>query len=250
MGMPQSESRRTREPAVVELLQHGDIVIEGLLPYSTNHSMLVWVQHHNTSVRAVYKPCRGERPLWDFPHGTLYQREIAAYLVCEALSFCFVPPTVKRDGPYGIGALQLFIYHDAEAHLFTMQEEGLYDTDILRLAAFDYLINNADRKSGHCLKGLDGYLWAIDHGLSFHHENKLRTVLWDFVGQRFPADVVESLQRFKACLEQNDHVARDLAVLLDRLEMRALRQRLETMIHTVQYPHPDGYGPHVPWPPI
>ncbi len=223
--------------------------IEGLLPYSSNYTLLTQVAYNGMEALAVYKPRRGERPLWDFPRGTLCQREVAAYLVDEALGFSLVPPTILRDGPYGIGALQLFMEHDAEAHLFTMQHEGGYEDTILRLAAFDCLINNADRKSGHCLKGRDGQLWAIDHGISFHVEYKLRTVLWDFVGQPFPQDIADALLSFHECLERQTPLAHTLAELLDKAELRALRRRLDHLMTTGKYPDP-GPGPNIPWPPV
>jgi len=234
---------------ILEVLEQGELHVEGLLPYSSNYTLLTTVSHNTTEVLAVYKPRRGERPLWDFPRGTLYRREVAAYIISDSLGFDFVPPTVVRDGPYGVGALQLFIEHDPEAHLFTMQREGCYDAEVLRLAAFDCLINNADRKSGHCLKGRDNHLWAIDHGISFHTDYKLRTVLWDFVGLPFPADVQEPLCRLNEGLQQQAAIARRLAELLERAELRALHHRLEDMLRDGCYPDP-GPGPNVPWPPV
>lgn len=234
---------------VIELLRHGAIEVEGLLPYSSNYTLLTTVSHKGLQVLAVYKPRRGERPLWDFPRGTLYRREVAAYLVSEALGFSFVPPTVRREGPYGIGALQLFIESDEDAHLFTMQREGCFDGAILQLAAFDYLINNADRKSGHCLKGTDNRLWAIDHGICFHHEYKLRTVLWDFVDKPFPPDVAAGLQNLQQSMDTQDAVADILNELLDPLEIEAFCERLNEMVSSGVYPRP-GPGPNMPWPPI
>lgn len=235
--------------STLEVLSRGTIEIEGMLPYSSNYTLLAQVEYQGVQALAVYKPCRGERPLWDFPRGTLYCREVAAYLVNEALEFALVPPTVIRDGPYGIGALQLFIHHDTEAHLFTMQQEGGYEDVLLRLVAFDCLINNADRKSGHCLKGMDGRLWAIDHGICFHHEYKLRTVLWDFVGQPLPAEIATALVCLQQRLERQDSLAESLAGLLDRAEMRAFRRRLDTLVKMNVYPTP-GPGPNIPWPPV
>lgn len=236
-------------PDILELLSCGEIQVDGLLPYSSNYTLLTTVEYKGVQALAVYKPRRGERPLWDFPRGTLYKREVAAYAVSELLGFSLVPPTVVCDGPYGIGALQLFIENDQESHLFSMQREGRYEEDIRKLAAFDYLINNADRKSGHCLKGVDNRLWAIDHGICFHTEYKLRTVLWDFVGQPFPTEVSNALYCFKTRLDQRDPAGRHIEDLLDAAEMRALRRRLNAMITTGTYPHP-GPGPNVPWPPV
>ncbi len=235
--------------SILELLNQGEMEVEGLLPYSSNYTLLSIISHQGTSVLAVYKPCRGERPLWDFPRGTLYQREVAAYLISEALGFHFVPPTVARKGPYGIGAVQLFIENDEEDHLLTMQREGCYDEVLHRLAAFDCVINNADRKSGHCIKGSDGRLWSIDHGICFHEEDKLRTVLWDFVGQPFPSDVLNALKQLSRQLEQPDALTQRLDKLLNRAEMCALKQRLAHMLRTGAYPYP-GTGPHIPWPPV
>ncbi len=235
---------------ILELLRQGTVEIEGMLPYSSNYTLLAAVEHQGLRVLAVYKPRRGERPLWDFPHGTLYQRETAAFVVSEALGFSFVPPTVVRDGPYGIGALQLFIENDFDSHLFTMQHEPGYEHALLQLATFDYVINNADRKSGHCLKGLDNRLWAIDHGISFHCEYKLRTVLWDYVGQPLPDDIHTALRNFQECLSQRqNHVTMALTDLLASNELRALRQRVDSLLACGVYPSP-GPGPKVPWPPV
>lgn len=219
------------------------------MPYSSNYTLLTSIAHNGTRLLGIYKPRRGERPLWDFPRGTLYRREVAAYLVSEALGFALVPPTVVRDGPYGVGMLQLFIENDEESHLFTMLKSGSYDSEIRQLCAFDCLINNADRKSGHCLRSLSGRLWAIDHGICFHNEYKLRTVLWDFVGQPLPDDVLKALTRFRGCLDANEQAAQLLNDLLDKAEVRAMRRRLNSLIDSGVYPAP-GPGPNVPWPPV
>lgn len=249
MGRLTPENQRAHLADTIDMLHHGNIIVEGLLPYSSNYTLLVWIDHHDRGTHAVYKPQQGERPLWDFPSGTLYQRELAAYLVSEALEFSFVPPTVIREGPYGIGALQLFIDHDPECHLLTMKQDTCYSSDILRLAAFDYLVNNADRKSGHCLRGVDGCLWAIDHGVCFHHVDKLRTVLWDFMGQPLPTDIAASLHTLKDTLTPDHPLLQHLGSLLDHSELRAFHQRLKTLTTTGVYPAP-GEGPHIPWPPV
>lgn len=234
---------------ILTLLAKGEIELQGVLPWSSNYTLLVSLTYQNLQGLAVYKPRRGERPLWDFPRGTLCQREFAAYLLNAALGWNLVPPTVLREGPYGLGSLQLFIDADQEAHLFTMQKEGGYDDSLVRLAAFDVIANNADRKSGHCLKGYDGRLWAIDHGLCFHSEQKLRTVLWDYAGDPIPVDVLADLQRLQRRLAASDYELRILESLLDQDETRALRRRVDRLVAAGRYPDPGG-GRNVPWPPV
>lgn len=234
---------------VLEALVQGEMAVETSMPYSSNYTLLCTVEHEDLRLLAIYKPRRGERPLWDFPRGTLYRREMAAYLVSEALGFGLVPPTVVRDGPYGVGSVQLFIESDEDAHLFTMLKEGGYDAVIRRLCAFDSVINNADRKSGHCLKGADGRLWAIDHGICFHYENKLRTVLWDYAGERLSTEIHDALRGLRASLDSEPALAGTLDELLDKAEVRALRRRLDRLIDNGVYPSP-GSGPNVPWPPV
>lgn len=235
--------------SVLELLSQGELTPQGSLPYSSNYTILCSVEHNNLQGLAVYKPRRGERPLWDFPRGTLCRREVAAYVVSEALDFSLVPPTVLRNGPHGLGSVQLFIDSDREAHLFTMQKEGGFEEQIRQLALLDCLINNADRKSGHCLKGTDGRLWAIDHGICFHTEYKLRTVLWDYVGDPIDDDALDALRSFHQSFQQHDAVAEMIGELLEKDEVRALRRRLDRLINSGVYPSP-GHGPNIPWPPV
>jgi uncharacterized repeat protein (TIGR03843 family) len=235
---------------VLEALALGELDVESSMPYSSNYTLLSSVQHEGLRLLAIYKPRRGERPLWDFPRGTLYRREMAAYLVSEALEFGLVPPTVVRDGPYGVGSVQLFIHSDEDAHLFTMLKEGPRYTDVIRrLCAFDCVVNNADRKSGHCLKGVDGRLWAIDHGICFHHEPKLRTVLWDYVNEPIDPPILDALCALRTRLSNGDALAETLDELLEKSEQRALRRRLDRLIDSGVFPSP-GSGPNVPWPPV
>ncbi|PDW03992.1 SCO1664 family protein [Candidatus Viridilinea mediisalina] len=234
---------------VLEALANGTLMLEGAMPFSSNYTLLTRVEHEDVELLAIYKPRRGERPLWDFPKGTLYRREAAAYVVSECLGFGLVPPTVVRDGPYGIGMLQFFVANDDEAHLFTMLKEGSYDERLRQLCAFDYVINNADRKSGHGLKGLDGRLWAIDHGICFHYELKLRTVLWDFMGEPLGPELLAALGHLRTCLEHQHPAVQLLNDLLAKPELRALRRRLDHLISSNAFPEP-GPGPNVPWPPV
>jgi uncharacterized repeat protein (TIGR03843 family) len=235
---------------ILTLLAQGELEVQGMLPWSSNYTLLATVRCDGMQGLAVYKPRRGERPLWDFPRGTLCQREVAAYLVSEAIGWSLVPPTVLRDGPYGVGSVQLFIAADQEAHLFTMQRERDYEAAIERLAAFDVVSNNADRKSGHCLKGSDGRLWAIDHGICFHTEPKLRTVLWDLAGQPISEEIMADLRALQQRLRSGvDPLVEMLDGLLAADEVRALRRRLERLIERGKHPEP-GRGYNVPWPPV
>jgi uncharacterized repeat protein (TIGR03843 family) len=234
---------------VLALLAKGEMEIQGMLPWSSNYTLLVTVSADGLQGLGVYKPRRGERPLWDFPRGTLCQREVAAYLLSQTLGWNLVPPTVLRDGPHGIGSVQLFIDCDHDEHLFTMQQEGGFEEQIERLAAFDILANNADRKSGHCLKGSDGRLWAIDHGICFHAEPKLRTVLWDYAGDPLPDEVLADLCTLREEVRAGGQFIRALEGLLAADEVRAFRRRLDRLIDAGRYPDPGG-GRSVPWPPV
>ncbi|ABU60281.1 MULTISPECIES: SCO1664 family protein [Roseiflexus] len=234
---------------VLALLTNGKMEIQGMMPWSSNYTLLVTVRDGDLEGLAVYKPRRGERPLWDFPRGTLCQREFAAFLLSEALGWSLVPPTVLRDGPYGYGSVQLYIDCDQDAHLFTMQKEGGYDDQLARLAAFDILSNNADRKSGHCLKGTDGRLWAIDHGICFHAEPKLRTVLWDFAGEPICEEIMVDLCALREDVRNGGRFIRALEGLLAPEEVRAFRRRLDRLIETGCYPDP-GAARTIPWPPV
>jgi hypothetical protein len=234
---------------ILTILSQGELEIKGLLPWSSNYTMLCSADYQETALLAVYKPRRGERPLWDFAEGTLCQREVAAYLLSELLGWQLVPPTVLRDGPYGIGSVQLYIDANHEEHLFTMQEAGGYEDVIPRLALFDAIANNADRKSGHCLKGHDGRLWAIDHGICFHQEHKLRTVVWDYAGQTIPDDLMADLLELQNSFEQDDPLCQSLQQLLSPEEYQATLQRLDRLITSKSFPEP-GPGHNVPWPPV
>jgi uncharacterized repeat protein (TIGR03843 family) len=234
---------------ILALLATGEMEVQGMLPWSSNYTLLVTVRADDLQGLAVYKPRRGERPLWDFPRGTLCRREVAAYLLSDALGWLLVPPTVMRDGPHGPGSVQLFIDCDHDEHLFTMQKDGGFEGQIQRLAAFDVLANNADRKSGHCLKGTDGRLWAIDHGICFHVEPKLRTVLWDYAGERMADDILADVRALREQARAGGPFIQALAGLLDTDEVRAFRRRLDRLADTGRYPDP-GAGRNVPWPPV
>lgn len=227
----------------IEQLRTGNLAVEGRLPWSSNMTFLVSVETAGPGpLHAVYKPSGGEQSLWDFPDG-LYRREVAAFVLSEALGWGVVPPTVQReDAPFGPGSLQLLVEADYEQHYFTLFDEGSDEPELLVICAFDVVVNNADRKSGHVLRGSDGRLWAIDHGLCFHHQHKLRTVIWDFAGQRVPVGILANLARLEP----------DLPVELDRLlfetERVALRDRIRSLLRERVFPEPVGDRPPYPWP--
>lgn len=229
------------------LLAEGALEPQGLIPWSSNTTLLVTVRGDERSILAIYKPQRGERPLWDFPHGSLGQREVAAYLVCEALGWGLVPPTVLRRGPYGPGSVQLFIPAVEGRHFFTIQGDPAYAESLKRLAVFDIIANNADRKSGHCLVDQSGRLWAIDNALTFHAEPKLRTVIWDYQGQPLPAEVMSDLRTLVLQAQPGGPLSQALAQLLSPAEVAAFRRRLQRLIEAGCYPEP-GPGRAVPWP--
>jgi hypothetical protein len=229
------------------LLRRGKVEVIGRLPYATNRTFLVRCCDSDGETPAVYKPVAGERPLYDFPDGSLYRREVAAHLVDRALGWGFVPLTIARDDlPMGTGSLQLFVDHDPEQHYFTLLESRR--AEFKRLAMLDILCNNADRKGGHCLLGPSGHIWAVDHGLTFHTEPKLRTVIWDFAGEPLPAEDRAAIGALSGRLAAGEEPLRsDLADLLDASELHALQRRGDAMQQPGVFPHPDSSW-SFPWP--
>jgi uncharacterized repeat protein (TIGR03843 family) len=259
--------------SVTQRLHESELSVVGRLPWSSNLTFLVALEDSGggsgrpedsdasgasgasggseqsggsdgdgASLYGVYKPATGEQSLWDFPGG-LYRREVAAYVLSEALGWDLVPPTVERhDGPFGSGSLQLFVAADYEEHYFTLFDQGDHVETLQTMCAFDIVANNADRKSGHVLLGNDGRLWGIDHGLCFHRQPKLRTVIWDFADEPVPGRLLEDL----------DRLARDLPDELERLldddERSAIIDRIARLVHTATFPEPLGDRPPYPWP--
>jgi uncharacterized repeat protein (TIGR03843 family) len=227
-------------------LLRGEIEVEGRMPYSSNATFLVHVDHDGRRHPAIYKPTRGERPLWDFEPG-LHRREVAAYLLSEALGLHVVPPTVLRDGPLGEGSLQWFVVGDHSEHYFTIYESRPATHDQLRsIAALDIIANNTDRKSGHCLlvpggDGVDDRVWAIDNGLCFAVDFKLRTVIWEFGGEPLPDEFLREASRL--C----ERVPLDIAALLDDEEVEAIRGRAAWCVKERTFPV-DASGRRYPWP--
>lgn len=240
------EFELTTERALA-LLRNGQMrEAHGLLPWSSNYTFLMRIADSEIESLAVYKPRRGERPLWDFPDGTLCQREVAAFLISEALNWHIVPPTILRDGPHGSGSVQLFVGHDPEQNYFNFGPQ--YTEQLMRIALFDQLINNADRKGGHCLLDARGHIWAIDHGICFHTQPKLRTVIWDFAGEGIPDVLLQAVRELCDRLGEPDF-ERPLSKMLSRGEIDALQRRAGQIMETGEYLTP-GPGRNYPWPPV
>jgi uncharacterized repeat protein (TIGR03843 family) len=234
---------------IVELLEDGVLALDGLLPWGSNYTFLGHVTHGTGEAPVVYKPVRGERPLWDFPHGTLAQREVAAFVVSDLTGWGFVPATVLRDGPHGLGAVQLFVEVDQDAHFFTFRDDPEYRHTLQAVAAFDIVVNNADRKGGHCLAAGNGRVWAIDHGVCFNAQPKLRTVIWDFAGQPLPHDLAADLCRLHDELANNGSATvHSLQALLTREELNALRARTRVLVDGGRFPTPPENRRPFPWP--
>lgn len=223
----------------------GDV---GLMRWSSNFTFLTSLRHEELAFMVIYKPRSGERPLWDFPDGTLCLREVAAWETAHALGWDIVPPTVLREGAHGLGSVQYFIDHDPEQTYFTFPPETR--AQLRRLSLFDHIINNADRKGGHCLLDARGRLWGIDHGIAFNAEHRLRTVIWDFAGDAIPAPLLADVEALAARLDDlGSPVSQRLASLLDVYEIDALRRRIARLLEQGRWPRP-GHGPNVPWPPV
>jgi hypothetical protein len=243
-GRPLPRQQALPDDVARDLLRTGDPDVLGRMPWSSNATFLANLSAPDGELLAVYKPQRGERPLWDFPRGTLALREVAAYEISEALGWGIVPDTVMRDGPAGPGMMQRFVEHDPDEHYFTLLES--HPDDFLRMAAFDVVINNTDRKGGHCLIDADGRIWGVDHGVSFHAQWKVRTVIWDFANEPIPADLCDDLRDVAARLRGD--LGTRLRELLDRFEIDAIRARIEHLLARGTLPEADpGYHSY-PWP--
>ncbi|WP_149180551.1 SCO1664 family protein [Streptomyces sp. TRM49041] len=265
----------TAVPDVLELLAEGELTVRGQVREASNAVLFCSVSYEGEEIDCVYKPVAGERPLWDFPDGTLAQREAAAYAVSEATGWGLVPPTVLRDGPYGPGMVQQWIEPDAAAEpLLALVEDGepgdgwrpvghaevgegrtallvhADDIRLRRLAVLDAVINNGDRKGGHLLPAGGGRLYAIDHGVTFHVDDKLRTLFWGWAGKPLPDEALDVLSRLDAELAQGAPLATRLGQLITPAEVTALRARVSALHTTGRHPAPSGNWPAVPWPPV
>ncbi|CAL9628002.1 hypothetical protein SUDANB105_06008 [Streptomyces sp. enrichment culture] len=257
-----------------ELLAEGELTVRGQIRDASNAALYCTVTYEDRETACVYKPVAGERPLWDFPDGTLAAREVAAYLVSEATGWDLVPSTVLRDGPYGEGMVQLWIEAVPGAELLALVEEeepapgwkaiGLADVGegrtallvhadderLRRLAVLDAVINNADRKGGHLLPAGDGRLYGIDHGVTFNVDDKLRTLLWGWAGESLTEEAVTVLGGLKERLREGGALAERLAGLITPAELDATRARVDALLTSGVHPEPGGEWPAIPWPPV
>jgi len=233
---------------ILTALQSGSLRLEGQFIYGSNYTFMAVCQFRRQTLKTVYKPVRGERPLWDFPEQTLAGREVAAFLVSEALGWNLMPPTVFREkgSPMGPGSVQLFIEHDPELHYFNFNASQRQCLPQVML--FDLLINNADRKAGHLLFDPQGELSLIDHGLSFHVEDKLRTVIWDFAGEAIPPGLLQDVRQVIPALSSGEELHRALRPHLLRAEIDALQKRAQALVDNEVYPLPPEDRRAYPWP--
>ena len=222
------------EQSGFDLLRNGEFVTCELTPLGSNYTFLASLHWGDRDGQAIYKPRDGEVPLWDFPRGTLYKREYGAYLLSRALGWDFIPPTIIRDGPYGIGSVQQYVDHDPRLNYYTLSEA---DADELRMiACFDLVANNTDRKANHVLVDGNGKLWGIDQGLTFHADTKIRTVIWDFGGEPIPDYYLDSLTQLAGQLNRPEGTLRELLELLLPEEVQALHKRVQWVLTERAYP--------------
>ncbi len=232
----------------IEALREAEVIRSRLLSDSSNYVFLVDLEppQHGAGL-GVYKPQRGERPLTDFPYGTLHSREVAAYEYARLLGWEIIPPTVERDGPEGPGSIQLFIEHDPAEHFFELREREELREQFVRFAAFDLLANNADRKGGHLLLDAAGQIWGIDNALCFHNHEKLRTVIWDFAGEELPERLLLDIRRVRDCLGDHEQSTAPLRDCLSEPELEALIARSTQLLDQPVLPEMYPWR-CVPWP--
>lgn len=234
---------------IYEYLLKGDFKIEGQFMWGSNYTFLSELNFQEHKFKTVYKPVGGERPLWDFPSKTLAGREVAAYLVSEAGGWHFVPPTVFRnEGPQGPGSLQFFIDHDPEYHYFTFSLED--KQRLSQVALFDAVINNTDRKGGHVILDKQNYIWTIDHGVCFHTQPKLRSVIWDFAGNKLSNEDLQNLSDLSKKLQSDELLYRDLSEYLSGEELAAMDSRINQLLTLKVFPSPSQDRRSYPWPPV
>ncbi len=230
-------------PQLAQVLRLGEMKVTGRLVDASNATMLAKVTQGDTVLTCIYKPIAGERPLWDFSDGTLAYREYAAYVMSEKCDFNVVPLTVLREGPFGEGAVQLWIDVDKAIDMIEFFQRD--SADLRNMALFDAVINNTDRKIGHILPNASGEVFGCDHGVAFHSEDKLRTVLWRWAGEPFNERELSKLDSVANYLQEPE----ELAGLLTAEEISALARRVERLKSSGVFPHPSREWPAVPWPP-
>jgi uncharacterized repeat protein (TIGR03843 family) len=236
------------EQAALDLLEHGALEVEGRLVDASNATLYCTIRGAGTEAACVYKPVAGERPLWDFPTGTLAGREVAAYTVSRAAGWNIVPPTVMRDGPFGPGMCQLWIEVDPAVDLVALSRRSDH-AELREMAVFDAVVNNADRKIGHLLPVPDGHLYGCDHGVCFSEDYKLRTILWQWRGKTLPRRSVEALRHLADDMA-GGWLAQELSKHLSRDEVSAIRVRVSKMLKHRVHPYPPEDWPAIPWPPV
>jgi uncharacterized repeat protein (TIGR03843 family) len=235
------------DDVALDLLRNGELSIEGRLVDASNATLYCAITDGGTAAACVYKPVAGERPLWDFPDGTLAEREVAAYEVSASLGWRVVPPTIYRDGPAGPGMVQLWIDEDELTDVVRLIRGGA-SAALRRIAVFDAVINNADRKGGHLLPVADGHVYGVDHGVTFNVEDKLRTVLWEWAGDPLPDDALDALIELRGTLERD--LGDRLHELLTTREVRRTIRRVDDLLALGRHPEPSGDWPAIPWPPM
>jgi uncharacterized repeat protein (TIGR03843 family) len=246
--MVRATTSAQRDAAALSLLTGGTLEVEGRLVVASNATLYCTVRDGDREAHCVYKPVAGERPLWDFPAGSLAGREVAAYQVSVAAGWHLVPPTVYRDGPFGPGMCQLWIESDETVDVIALARSHDHAA-LRRMAVFDAVVNNADRKIGHLLPDRDGNLFGCDHGVCFSEDYKLRTVLWQWRGRKLPMTAVEALRRLQRALTDGD-LGAELGKWLSPGEVEATRQRVDLLLEHRVHPFPPDDWPAVPWPPV
>jgi uncharacterized repeat protein (TIGR03843 family) len=241
-----SEAAALDLPDALRLLRDGTLDVEGRLYDASNATLFCTVTLDGVTAACVHKPVAGERPLWDFPDGTLAAREVSAYVVSEALGWDIVPPTVMRDGPFGVGMCQLWIDIDETVDIGALARSD--HPQLRRMAVYDAVVNNADRKGGHLLPTVDGHVYGVDHGVCFSVDDKLRTILWRWRGKRLTEEAIDSLSGLRAQMEGELGAA--LRALLDPDEVAATVIRVDRLLSTRRHPLPSDDWPPVPWPPF
>jgi hypothetical protein len=234
---------------VLSALQKGELDLQGQFLNGSNYTFLVKLNYAEISMTTVYKPVRGEQPLWDFSAGTLGKREVAAFEVSEMLGWDFVPPTIfRRKAPLGAGSLQQYIEHNPDDHYFNFSD---LDKQRLRpVVVFDIILNNADRKGSHILRDKHDHLWLIDHGICFNTEDKLRTVIWDFCGEPIPDNLLADLNLLVDTISHHGDQVKELSKLLQSSEIEALSLRARGLLKTRSFPYPKRNSRPYPWPPV